>query len=104
MKIIWIVLVFGLAACGGSARERNESLTDDVRSFQDGVRWRRYEIAAEFVPPDRREKFLDGRDENDHDFRVDDYEIERVKVGKTADEGRDPGPLHLAPRLDGHRP
>jgi hypothetical protein len=84
MRFLAVVLV--VAACAGSAQERNEALTDDVRSFQDGVRWKRYEEAAAFVPPDRREKFLDDRDEIDHDLRIDDFEVERVKVGSGASE------------------
>jgi hypothetical protein len=57
-----------------------ESLIDDVRAFQEGLRWRKYDLAADYVPARVRERFLDAREEVDADLRIDDYEVERVKL------------------------
>jgi len=65
---------------------RTEDLMTDVRTFQEGLRWRKYEMAADYVPARAREKFLEAHDEIDADLRIDDYELERVKLeeSKTA--------------------
>jgi hypothetical protein len=62
-----------------------ESLIDDVRHFQDGLRWRKYDLAADYVPARARERFLDAREEVDEDLRIDDYEVERIML----EDGRD---------------
>jgi hypothetical protein len=52
----------------------------DVRTFQEGLRWRKYDMAADYVPAKAREQFLDAHDDVDGDLRIDDYELMRVKV------------------------
>jgi hypothetical protein len=68
-----------LWGCGASVK-RSEDLLYDVRTFQEGLRWRKYEMAADYVPAAVREKFLEAHDDVDDDLRIDDYELERVKV------------------------
>ncbi len=72
-----------LLACGGTQRG-NEDLLNNIRAYQEGLRWRRYEQAADFVRPDDRSQFLDRREEIDKNLRIDDYEVVRV----TLSEGR----------------
>jgi hypothetical protein len=76
-KLFWVVVC--LASCGG-AQKQNEDLLEHVRQFQEGIRWRKYDIAAEYLPARARERFIDTHDEIDKDLRIDDYELERVKV------------------------
>ena len=52
----------------------------DVRAFQEGLRWRKYDMAADYVPARERERFLDAHDDVDTDLRIDDYEVMRVKL------------------------
>jgi hypothetical protein len=77
---IWIVALAcaGAAACG-STQKPGRQLMDDVRTYQEGLRWRRYEDSASRLPAKVREMFLDVHEELDDELRVDDYEIMRVK-------------------------
>ena len=75
-----LVVSGGLLGGCGTAAQRNEDLMYDVRTFQEGLRWRKYEMAADYVPAAVREKFLEAHDDVDGDLRIDDYELERVKL------------------------
>jgi hypothetical protein len=71
---------FALAAPGCAATQRKaEPLADSVRTYNDGVRWQRFDEAATRLPPDLRDEFLDQRDQLHEDLRVSDYEIIRVR-------------------------
>jgi len=78
MNMRWLAVI-GLVACGGGMN-RTEDLLTDVRTFQEGIRWRKYEMSADYVPAAARERFLDQQDVIDKDLRIDDYELERIKV------------------------
>lgn len=71
-----IFLALVLAACvpppGGHA------LTDAVRTYNEGVKWERFEAAAAVVPPAERDQFLDERDELSDDLRITESQILRV--------------------------
>ncbi len=82
----WLVaigLAVALLACGcGAASPRPGAvLLDDVRGYNDGVRWNNPSQAALRVPPAEREDFLDERDEIADDLRIGDYEIINVRQG-----------------------
>ncbi len=79
-----LVLV-GLIACSSSA-SRSADLLNDVRTFQEGLRWRKYEMAADYVPAAVRERFLTAHEEIDEDLRIDDYELQRVKVESSGND------------------
>lgn len=70
-------LVLALAACGGAAKD-SDTLSDSIRTFNDGMRWQRYGNAAVFVPASQRGRFVDDMDERGEDLKVTDYEIVRV--------------------------
>ncbi len=71
-----LVIVAGCAA----PQQRVELLEDNVRGYEEGLRWRRYDDAAARRMPSQREAFLDERDRVDEDLRFDDYEIQRMKM------------------------
>lgn len=75
MRVVPLLL---LCACAGGAK-KTEDLLFDLRTFQEGLRWRKYEMAADYVPPAVRDKFLDAHDDSDDDLRIDDYELLRVE-------------------------
>jgi hypothetical protein len=77
--LVWLLFLLAFPGCGG-AQKANEDLVNDIRAFQEGLRWRRYEAAAEHIPPALRERFLDQHEEVDADLRIDDYDIQRVHV------------------------
>lgn len=72
-----IVAVLSLAACG--ARQQNsETLAESIRSYNEGIRWQRYAIAAALIPPAERSKFVEEMDERAEDLRITDYEVVNV--------------------------
>ena len=74
-RLIPIIVV--LAACGGR-QQNTETLAESIRSFNEGVRWQRYEVAATSIPPRERSKFVEMMDERSEDLKITDYEIVRV--------------------------
>lgn len=64
-------------ACGARARS-GETLTESVRSFNEGVRWERFAVAAARVPPRERSQFVEDMDERAEDLKITDYEIVKV--------------------------
>ena len=72
--LVTLALALTSAACGGAQRDR-ETLSDSIRSYNEGVRWQRYGMAASSVPPKQRSKFVDEMDERSEDLRITDYEI-----------------------------
>ena len=66
-----------LYACGAAPRA-GDTLTESVRSFNDGVRWERFSIAAVRVPPPERSQFVEDMDERAGDLKITDYEVVRV--------------------------
>lgn len=82
MRVMALVL---LCACG-AGQKANEDLINNIRSYEEGLRWRRYEQAADFVPPEERASFLDRREAIDKDLRIDDYEVVRVTLAEGHEE------------------
>jgi hypothetical protein len=72
-----LLFVMMLAACGGAQKDR-ETLTDSIRSYNDGMRWQRFEIAASQVPPKERAEFVDEMDERGDNLKITDYEVVKV--------------------------
>jgi hypothetical protein len=77
------LLIVVLAACGGN-QQTTETLAESIRSFNEGVRWQRYEVAAVSVPPRERSKFVEDMDERAENLKITDYEI--VRVDRTRDK------------------
>ena len=80
MRALVCLLLLGC----GVGMGKNEDLMFDVRTFQEGLRWRKYDMAANHVPAAAREQFLEAHEDVDEDLRIDDYELEQVKI---TDEG-----------------
>jgi hypothetical protein len=76
MKAFPIVIVL-LVACGARQKE-TENLADSIRSFNEGIRWQRFEVAAVSLPPRERSSFVEAMDERTKELRITDYEIVRV--------------------------
>lgn len=77
-----VVLVLVLAitgACGGPHKE-TETLTESIRAFNEGMRWQRFAVAANAIPPEERGAFVDEMDERADDLKITDYEIVRVET------------------------
>lgn len=97
MKSILMAII--LTACGG-AQQNTDTLGEAIRSYNDGVRWGRYGVAAAKVPAKERASFIEDMDERSDKVKITDYEIVdvnarssrearvRIKIGwYTTDEG-----------------
>lgn len=71
-----LVVLMLAAACGGPREE--DTLTASVRAYNEGVRWQRYEVAANALPVAERGEFVDDMDARSKDLKITDYEIVRV--------------------------
>ncbi len=67
-----------LVACGG-APKRGHTLIEDVRTYNEGVRWSKWAQAATTLPLPEREDFMDEREDLAEDLRIVDYEIKRIR-------------------------
>ena len=79
MKLVSVCAVaIAVLGCGASPK-RAELVLDEVRGYNDGVRWQKTPQAALRIPPREREEFFDERDELADELRIADYEIIRVR-------------------------
>ena len=69
--------VVACGACGARGRG-TEPLSESVRSFNEGVRWERFAVAAARVPPRERSQFVEDMDQRAEDLKITDYEIVNV--------------------------
>jgi hypothetical protein len=65
-----------LAGCASA--KQGDTLVDSVRQYNDGVRWERFAVAANHVPPQQRSTFLDEADERAHDINITEYDVVRI--------------------------
>ncbi|MDB4956182.1 MAG: hypothetical protein JWO36_3751 [Myxococcales bacterium] len=72
-----LVLALLVTGCGNLAKN-GETLTESVRSYNDGVRWERFATAAIHVPPKQRAQFVDDWDQRANDLKISDYEVVKV--------------------------
>ena len=91
----WIpVLATAIAAALAGAcmtPQRTQPLRDVVRSYNDGIRWQRFNLAAAHVPAAGRDDFLDRHDQLSDDLRISDYEVIRVRY----DDARHQARVHI---------
>lgn len=65
------------AACAGRQREP-DTLAESIRSFNDGIRWERFSVAASRIPPPERSQFVEDMDLRAEDVKITDYEVVNV--------------------------
>jgi hypothetical protein len=65
-------------ACSVLSPKPTETLPESVRSYNDGVRWGRFEIAAVHIPAQQRSQFVDDEDARAKDLKITDYDVIRV--------------------------
>jgi hypothetical protein len=80
LVLLALLVLAAMAAAGcGAAQREPEPLDQAVRVYNDGLRWERFDEAASRLPADRRDDFLDERDQLHDDLRISDYETIRVR-------------------------
>ncbi|HEV7554224.1 MAG TPA: hypothetical protein VGO00_02150 [Kofleriaceae bacterium] len=76
--LVVIVWALAVAGCGNSAATNKETLTESIRSYNDGIRWGRFDAAAVLRPARERSQFADDMDKRAKDVKITDYDIIRV--------------------------
>src|SRR4051812_45902342 len=72
-----VLLVVLLTACHPPTA--GDTLGESIRSYNEGIRWQRYDNAAVHVPAAERSQFVDDADERAKDIKITDYEIVKVE-------------------------
>ncbi len=79
-RVVVVGMLLALAGCGG-LKGKEDDLPEQVRRFNEAVRWQNYEAAAAFVPIERREAFVDARQKEAANRRLANYAVRRVRQG-----------------------
>jgi hypothetical protein len=72
-----LCVAFLIAGCGGR-QQAAEGLSESIRSFNEGIRWERFSVAAARVPAVERSRFVEDMDQRAEDLKITDYEIVQV--------------------------
>jgi hypothetical protein len=82
MRATSLIVILGLTlgACAGSQHD-SETLQESILSYNDGVRWERFETAATSLPPKQRSGFVDEMDQRAKDLKISQFDV--VRVDKT---------------------
>ena len=67
-------------ACSGLMKTESEKLRDEVRRFNENVRWGRYRAAATRLPVERRDVWIASMERAGRTFRILEYEVRPVAV------------------------
>jgi hypothetical protein len=84
----WLVLsvMLGLTvACGGGQMSSAGKLQMSVDTFNEHMRWGRYDAASSHLIVKDREAFMGRYDELGEDYKVVDYEVKSVKLQPNGD-------------------
>jgi hypothetical protein len=76
MNRMGVLTVLVLASCASA--KRGDTLVDSVRQYNEGVKWERFAVAANHVPPQERATFLDEADERANDLKITEYDVVRI--------------------------
>jgi len=72
-------IVLCIAACAGLAHDP-DTLGDAIRSYNDGIRWGRYGVAAAKIPAPERSQFVEDMDERADKVKITDYDVVDVSA------------------------
>lgn len=67
-----------LVGCATPGAKDSETLADTVRSFNESVRWGRYDRAALRLPTKQRPTAIDEWDERSKDLKITDWELVKI--------------------------
>lgn len=82
---ILLVLVALTAAACGFYEPPDTRLRKCVMLYNDGIRWGQWKQAAAFLPPDKREDFIERKEAQQDTTRVTEFEIRDVRYDSSND-------------------
>ena len=74
---LFAVAMCVVVGCGGP--QASDPLGDAIRSYNEGLRWGRYEVAATHIAPKERAQFVDDADDRAKDLKITQYDVVRVE-------------------------
>lgn len=97
----WIAAAaLGLAACATTRQDEQEAFRRSLQAYNEAYRWKNYERAASFLPPDLRAAFIAGYEEDDKSLHIEGYQVIEVKpVSEQAAEVRVRYRFYLLPSV-----
>jgi len=72
-----LAIVLLVSACGAAPRS-SDSLAETVRTYNDGIRWGRFDVAAKNIPVKERSKWVDESDDRAKDLKITEYDVVNV--------------------------
>jgi hypothetical protein len=79
LSLLFLVSTFLGVGCAAGYVAPGEKLRRSVFSYNDAVRWQRYEAAAEHLPPERRQSYLQTQRDAGDSLRILEYELLEVQ-------------------------
>lgn len=67
-----------LSLSGTACQPKGDALSDSYKMFNNDLRWKRYDTAAQFMPPSMRGAFLEAVEKDEKDLNITDFEIKDV--------------------------
>jgi len=85
MRMVCLALaILALPGCvAGAGYSTRDRVTNAAREYNDGVRWGRWEQAAQHVATDSRTHFLDRHKALEDDLEIADYELVAIDIDKS---------------------
>ncbi|MFL5322524.1 MAG: hypothetical protein ACJ790_22885 [Myxococcaceae bacterium] len=80
-----------LTACAHAQRANSaDALKKAADTFHQRIRWKDFRSAAELIVPDRREKFIEAREQmnDERDLTISDYDLEEEELAEDGKSGK----------------
>jgi hypothetical protein len=75
-----LLLLFAAGCIAGMGYSTRDKVTEATREYNSGVRWGRYEQAAEHLPKDRRHRFFERHKALEDELEIADCEVVNLDI------------------------
>ena len=86
MKVLylgWLIAVWSFGMGCSHTSNTGEDLFKSVRTFNEHIRWNRYQLASKYLPVQKREPWLTGMQAAGETLRIVDYRMDPVRITST---------------------
>ena len=77
--LLSLIVLLGLSCSASPYESPTQKLQDAVTRYNHSVRWRNFEVAAQFVPQDKRDDYLAERADDQDAIKVLEYKLDEVR-------------------------